>query len=72
MRDRRGADALGNPFAARTRPLAHRLLTASVVGLGAGMDLAVVGRVGLHGLGYTAVGIASALAIGTLLGVPWA
>jgi uncharacterized integral membrane protein (TIGR00698 family) len=59
---------LGNPFAARTRPLAHRLLTASVIGLGAGMDLAVVGRVGLHGLGYTAVGIASALAIGTLLG----
>jgi uncharacterized integral membrane protein (TIGR00698 family) len=59
---------LGNPFAARTRPLAHTLLTASVIGLGAGMDLAVVGRVGLHGLGYTAVGIASALAIGTLLG----
>ncbi len=59
---------LGNPFAARTRPLAHKLLTASVIGLGAGMDLGVVGRVGLHGLGYTAVGIASALAIGTLLG----
>jgi uncharacterized integral membrane protein (TIGR00698 family) len=59
---------LGNPFATRTRPLAHKLLTASVIGLGAGMDLAVVGRVGLHGLGYTAVGIASALAIGTLLG----
>jgi uncharacterized integral membrane protein (TIGR00698 family) len=59
---------LGNPFAARTRPLAQTLLAASVIGLGAGMDLAVVGRVGLHGLGYTAFGIASALALGTLLG----
>ncbi len=59
---------LGNPFGERTRPVAHKLLTLSVIGLGAGMDLAVVGRVGLHGLGYTAVGIGSALLIGTLLG----
>jgi uncharacterized integral membrane protein (TIGR00698 family) len=59
---------IGNPFADRSRPLAQKLLTASVIGLGAGMDLAVVGRVGLHGLAYTAVGIGSALAIGTLLG----
>jgi uncharacterized integral membrane protein (TIGR00698 family) len=59
---------LGNPFGARTRPIAQKLLTASVIGLGAGMDLAVVGRVGLHGLGYTALGIGSALVIGTLLG----
>lgn len=59
---------LGNPFGERTRPVAHKLLTISVIGLGAGMDLAVVGRVGLHGLGYTAVGIGTALAVGTLLG----
>jgi uncharacterized integral membrane protein (TIGR00698 family) len=32
------------------------------------MDLAVVGQVGLHGLGYTALGIGSALVLGTLLG----
>lgn len=58
----------GNPWPARTRVLAHRLLALSVVGLGAGMDLAVIGRVGLHGLGYTAVGLAGALALGTWLG----
>ena len=59
---------LGNPWPARSRALAHQALTWSVVGLGAGMNLAVVGRVGLHGLGYTAVGIATALVLGTLLG----
>lgn len=59
---------LGNPAPARTRAFAQRALTASVVGLGAGMNLAVVGRVGLHGLGYTALGIATALTLGTLLG----
>jgi uncharacterized integral membrane protein (TIGR00698 family) len=58
---------LGNPFAARTRPLAQKLLTVSVIGLGAGMDLAVVGRVGLHGFAYTAVGIGTALVLGTML-----
>ncbi len=59
---------LGNPWPARSRALAHKALTWSVVGLGAGMDLGVVGRVGLHGVGYTACGIAVALAVGTLLG----
>ena len=59
---------LGNPWPARSRALAHKALTWSVVGLGAGMNLAVVGRVGLHGLGYTALGIATALALGTFLG----
>jgi uncharacterized integral membrane protein (TIGR00698 family) len=60
--------SIGNPFPTKTRALSHRLLTASVIGLGAGMDLAVVGSVGLHGLLYTAVGIGSAFGIGTLLG----
>jgi uncharacterized integral membrane protein (TIGR00698 family) len=59
---------VGNPWPARTRALAHRALTWSVVGLGAGMNLAVVGRVGLHGIGYTVVGIACALLVGTILG----
>ena len=59
---------LGNPFPARTRAVAHSLLAWSVVGLGAGMDLAVVGRVGAHGLGYTALGIGAALTLGTFLG----
>ncbi len=59
---------LGNPWTTQTRALAQKLLTWSVVGLGAGMNLAVVGRVGLHGFGYTAVGIATALVLGTFLG----
>jgi len=59
---------LGNPWPGLSRALAHRALTWSVVGLGAGMNLAVVARVGLHGIGYTAIGIAVALVLGTLLG----
>ncbi len=59
---------LGNPWMATTRLLAHRSLAWSVMGLGAGMDLVVVGRVGLHGLVYTAVGIGCALALGAWLG----
>ncbi len=59
---------VGNPFPARTRAVAQRLLTGSVVGLGASMDLGVVLEVGLRGIGVTALGIAAALALGTLLG----
>jgi uncharacterized integral membrane protein (TIGR00698 family) len=59
---------LGNPWPTRTRPLAHKALTWSVVGLGAGMNLAVIGRVGVRGLGYTALGIATALTLGTFFG----
>ena len=59
---------LGNPLISRTRSLTSRLLALSVMGLGAGMDLRVVGRVGLHGIGYTVVGITVALSVGLLLG----
>ncbi len=59
--------AFGNPFALTTRKLAHRLLTASVVGLGAAMDLRVVARAGLQGVGYTAASITLALGLGLLL-----
>ncbi|MEI9937398.1 MAG: putative sulfate exporter family transporter [Pseudomonadota bacterium] len=59
---------IGNPWPERTRALGRYALTGSVVGLGAGMNLLVVGRIGLHGLGYTAVGIGGALLVGTLLG----
>lgn len=59
---------LGNPLLSRTRALTSRLLALSVMGLGAGMDLRVVGRVGLHGVGYTIVGISFALGVGILLG----
>jgi uncharacterized integral membrane protein (TIGR00698 family) len=38
------------------------------MGLGAGMNLGVIGRVGLSGIGYTVAGILSAVALGTLIG----
>ena len=59
---------VGNPLHSRTQSLTSPLLALSVMGLGAGMDLRVVGRVGLHGIGYTAVGITIALSAGLLLG----
>ena len=59
--------ALGNPYLAQTRKLTPRLLALSVVGLGAGMDLRVVARVGAHGVLYTVAGISVALALGALL-----
>ncbi len=58
----------GNPYIARTRKLTSTLLSLSVMGLGAGMDLGVVGKVGLAGIGYTVVGISSTLILGYLLG----
>src|SRR5689334_6830711 len=61
------AIAFGNPYVERTRALTRTLLALSVMGLGAGMDLRVVARVGAHGIVYTIAGIAVALAIGGLL-----
>lgn len=60
--------ALGNPYAAHTKPWTPRLLAWSVVGLGAGMNLVEVGKVGLQGFAYTALGIVFALAAGLFLG----
>ncbi len=59
---------VGNPWPTRTPKLAHRLLTLSVIALGAGMNLHVIARVGASGVGYTAAGIALALTLGALLG----
>jgi uncharacterized integral membrane protein (TIGR00698 family) len=58
---------LGNPYLARTRQWAPRLLTYSIVGLGAGMNLITVARVGIQGIGYTAVGIMATILLGELL-----
>jgi len=58
----------GNPFPVEARAVTQRLLTWSVVGLGAGMNLGVVARVGLQGFGVAAISIGSAIALGTLLG----
>jgi uncharacterized integral membrane protein (TIGR00698 family) len=59
---------LENPYADFTRRQTHRLLTWSVMGLGCGMNLMVVAEVGLHGLGYTVVGILFTLGLGWMLG----
>lgn len=62
------AMTFGNPHAARTRALTPKLLAWSVVGLGAAMNLRTVAVVGLHGFGYTMVGITVTLVVGLLLG----
>jgi uncharacterized integral membrane protein (TIGR00698 family) len=58
----------GNPHVARTRSMTPHLLALSVVGLGAGMNLVQVARVGLAGFEYTMVGIAATLALGLWVG----
>lgn len=59
---------VGNPAPARTASWSKVLLQASVVGLGFGLSLGSVARVGAASFLYTAVGIALTLALGVLLG----
>jgi uncharacterized integral membrane protein (TIGR00698 family) len=59
---------LGNEHAALTRRWTTRLLQLSVIGLGAGMDLRLVARAGMHGLVYTIAGIVTTLVLGRWLG----
>ncbi len=59
---------LGNPFEATSARVSKTLLKACVVGLGFGMSLPAVLKVGANGVGATALGIAFALAVGLLLG----
>lgn len=58
----------GNPYLDLTRKLTHPLLAISVVGLGAGMNLFVVAKVGAQGVGYTLFGILISLLVGVTLG----
>lgn len=60
--------SIGNPWIDQSRAWTHRLLALSIIGLGASMDLGVVGKVGLQGVAYTAVGIGMTLLIGNILG----
>jgi len=53
---------------ARAHALGQWLLKASLVALGAGMDLGVVLRTGLEGLGATALTLGAALVLGLALG----
>lgn len=56
---------LDNPYP--TKNYTHRLLTWSVIGLGAGMNLEVVARVGVQGIGYTVISILCVFVLGFLL-----
>ncbi|HJV21326.1 MAG TPA: putative sulfate exporter family transporter [Holophagaceae bacterium] len=58
----------GHPHGARTKALTPRLLSFSVIGLGAAMNLQEVTRVGLQGFAYTVVGISLTLLLGLALG----
>lgn len=58
------ASTLGNPFLDFTKKHTSTLLQISVVGLGAGMNLKVVGVVGFQGIGYTVAGISFSAIIG--------
>jgi uncharacterized integral membrane protein (TIGR00698 family) len=60
--------SFSNPYAGRTRSLSKTLLQASVVGLGFGMNLRDVLRVGRSGFVYTVVGIAATMILGVALG----
>jgi len=59
---------LTNPWSHVTKTLSPRFLSLAVIGLGAGMDLNVVARVGVLGFFYTFIGIAAAIGIGAWLG----
>lgn len=59
---------LGNPCASAAGRASRWLLQIAVVGLGAGVNLAVVARIGAQGLGYTLAGLVATFA----LGVWWA
>ena len=60
--------SMDNPHGASTKALTPKLLSWSVMGLGAAMNLRQVARVGLQGFGYTVVGISATLLLGLALG----
>lgn len=66
--------SLGNPHAHLTARSAKWLLQLAVIGLGAGVNLGIVARVGVQGLGYTLIGLLATFALGVWLarrlGVP--
>lgn len=59
---------VGNPYAGLGRRATPRLLQASIICLGAGMDLRVVAQAGLRGAGFALASILSTLAAGAALG----
>ena len=57
-----------HPYKNESRKLSKVLLQSAVVGLGFGMNLQEVIHAGKSGFVYTAMGIAFAMSVGTLLG----
>lgn len=58
----------GNPFSDRTKIYSQKLLSYSIIGLGAGMNLITVSQAGLEGLSYTIISIGLTLILGITLG----
>ncbi len=58
----------GNPWLTQTKKYTRPLLSASIIGLGAGMNLMVIAKVGINGIGYTLVGLSATLLLGWWLG----
>src|SRR5688572_19492952 len=58
----------GNPYLVSTKKYTPKLLSIVIIGLGAGMNLEVIGKVGFQGIGYTAAGISITLILGLLIG----
>lgn len=58
----------GNPFLGRIKKVTPLLLQLSIVGMGAGMSLDVIGRAGEQGIVYTITGITFTMGAGLLLG----
>lgn len=62
------AVCFGNPFAERTARLSSPLLGLAIVMMGFSLNLRSVIATGIHGLGYTFVGIAVAFGVGIFMG----
>ncbi len=58
---------LGNPCASAASRTSRWMLQLAVVGLGAGVNLGIVARVGFQGLGYTLAGLVVTFVLGALL-----
>lgn len=56
-----------NPFLEQTKKITTHLLSIAVVGLGFGLNLEVISKVGISGVGYTIIGISLTFLIGYLL-----
>jgi uncharacterized integral membrane protein (TIGR00698 family) len=59
---------LGNPYLSKTRMLTKPMLAWSIVGLGAGVNLAMVLKAGLDGLLFTFVSLSVTLFVGYWIG----